>query len=134
LRCWGIHRRPLRKLDNAFGLTLRWIGKYEPMLMVVPDYEKGSRKGRRAQAIIEMVASAAAEREIACIRLARPKIVTNKYTEAASLAAIYPQLAPLVPLPRRTWDSERHGMLVFEAAAIVHDWLWRNDQSDPLVA
>ena len=131
LRYWGIHRRTVRTFDKAFALALRWIGKYEPLLVIVPDYGEKSRKGARARALIDVVAAAADHTSIVCIRAERPRTTTNKYEEAALLAVIFPQLAPRVPPPRKPWDTERRGIILFEAVAVTHNWLWQNNQGAP---
>ena len=126
LRYWGIHRRALQSIEAGFTLSLRWIGRFDPMLVIVPDYGEESRKGQRARALVEIVAAAAADKGVACIRASRPKPRKNKYEEAALLALIFPQLAPRVPPPRKAWDPERRGVILFEAVGVTHTWLWQN--------
>lgn len=131
LRYWGIYRRTVRSPDRAFALTLRWIDRYQPKLVIIPDYLEKSRKGQRARALIEVVATAADEEGVLCIRAERPQTARNKYEEAALLAVIFPELAPRVPPPRKPWDTERRGIILFEALAVTHNWLWQNNQGPP---
>lgn len=131
LRYWSVHRRAVTSLDAGFALTLRWIGKFQPLRVIVPEYGESSRKGLRARALIEMVAAAADEQGITCIRAERPKPRKNKYEEAALLAVIFPQLAQRVPPPRKPWDTERRGIVLFEAVGVTHSWLWQNSEGTP---
>lgn len=128
LRYWAVHRRAVTSLDAGLALTLRWIGKFQPLLVIVPEYGERSRKGVRARALVEAVAAASDDKGIACVRAERPKPRKNKYEEAALLALIFPQLAPRVPPPRKAWDSERRGVVLFEAVSVTHTWLWQNSQ------
>jgi hypothetical protein len=42
----------------------------------------------------------------------------SKYHIAAAIAASYPELSPRLPMARKPWQSERHGITIFEAAAV----------------
>lgn len=131
LRYWRLHRKAAKSLDTAYALALKWIVKYQPMLVIVPDYGEKSRKGLHARALIEVVATAAENKGVVCIRAERPRTARNKYQEAALLAVVFPQIVPRVPPPRKAWDTERRGILLFEALAVTHHWLWQNNQGAP---
>jgi hypothetical protein len=42
----------------------------------------------------------------------------SKYHIAAAIATRYPELLPRLPLARKPWQSEKHGITIFEAAAV----------------
>lgn len=128
LTYWGVYRRAARDIESAGAMAGKWIDKFEPMLVIVPHYGKTSRKGVRARGLVEAVIAVADASDVVCIRAEQPKPRRNKYEYAARLAVIFPQLASRVPPPRRAWDSERRGIVLFEALAVAHDWLWRNTE------
>lgn len=131
LRYWSVHRRAVTSIEAGTGLALRWIAKFRPMLVVVPHYETRSRKGPRARALVEAVASASVVEDVACVWAEPPKPRKNKYAEAASLALIFPQLAQRVPSARKAWDTERRGIILFEAVSVTHTWIWQNSEGTP---
>ncbi|WP_457936067.1 hypothetical protein [Mesorhizobium sp. 10J20-29] len=120
---WGNSRKAAESIDAAFAATQLWLSRYRPQLVIVPAYGAHSRKGRRSRALIEAVAATAAETKIPCIRVERPRTFPSKYKEAAALANVFPQVAPLLPRPRRAWEIEPRNMLMFEALAITYSYL-----------
>ena len=122
---WGRHTKRTGTLDKAFAVADRWLAQYEPGLLIAPNYE-GTTKGKYSRALIETVAGAAANRKITCVRTEREWLYGNKYEEASALGRLYPQIASLVPTPRKLGQNEPPGMVLFEALVITHTWLWRN--------
>jgi hypothetical protein len=120
---WGNSRKAAESIDAAFATTQQWVRRYRPQLVIVPAYGENSRKGRTSRALIEAVAAAAAATKTPCVRAERPQTFPSKYKEAASLANSFPQIAPLLPRPRRAWEIEPRNMLMFEALAITHSYL-----------
>jgi len=45
--------------------------------------------------------------------------VSTKHQIAGAISSTFPELAPRLPPPRRTWMSEDEGMSVFDAAAFA---------------
>lgn len=125
---WGNHPRAARNLEGAVRISNRWLARCTPKLVIVPDYD-GTAKGAYARALVEAVVGAAENRDIPCVKTQRRQTFANKYEEAAALALVFPQIAALVPKPRKPWDTEPYGILLFEALAITHNWLWRNNQT-----
>jgi hypothetical protein len=120
---WGNSRKAAESIDAGFAATSRWLVRYEPDVVIFPTYGEGSRKGRFTKALIEAAAAAAAQRGIPCERIERPRTFRSKQKEAEALARVFPQIAPLLPRPRRPWEVEPRNMLIFEALAITHSWL-----------
>ncbi len=125
---WGNHPRAARSYEGAVRVSDRWIARCNPKLVIVPDYD-GTAKGEYARMLVEAVAGAAENHDTLCVKAQRQQAFANKYEEAAALALVFPQIAALVPKPRKPWDTEPYGILLFEALAITHTWLWRNNQT-----
>jgi hypothetical protein len=93
--------------------------------VIVPAFEN-SRKGSTSRALIEAVVAAATESKTPCVRVERPRTFPSKHKEATALANSFPQIAHLLPRPRRAWEIEPRNMLMFEALAITHSHLRQN--------
>lgn len=128
LRYWGNHPRSARTLEGAFKVSDRWLARCNPKLVIVPDYD-GTAKGTYARALVETVVGATENRDTPWIKAQRQQAFANKYLEAAALALVFPQIATVVPKPRKPWDTEPYGIVLFEALAITHTWLWQNNQT-----
>jgi len=125
---WGSHPKAARTLEGAVRVSNGWITRCNPRLVIVPDYD-GTTKGAYARTLVDAVAGVAENHNAPCVKAQRRQAFANKYEEAAALALVFPQIAALVPEPRKPWDTEPYGILLFEALALTHTWLWRNNQT-----
>ncbi len=101
---------------------------YTPDVIVIEDLaEKGSRRGRRVKELLGRIVRLAAQREVESRFFSRTRIketfapagATNKHQIATTIAAQLPELAPMLPKPRKPWMSEDCRMGIFDAAALA---------------
>ncbi len=125
---WGNSQKGARSLDAAFEAATGWFRHFRPTLLVVPDYDERSRKGKYARALIEAIIASAHDGGIATVRVVRRRRHANKHKEAVALADRYRQLEGWVPKHRRAWEDEPRTTLMFEALAITHAYLMQRQR------
>ena len=126
---WGNSYKRGQGIEGAYVAAEKWIRKYKPSLVVVPDYGDKSRKGDLSRARIEAVAAAAESHGLAVVRVQRPHKHRNKHREAVMLAGRYRQIEGWVPKYRRAWDDEPRTTLMFEALAVTHAFFVQNKKA-----
>lgn len=131
---WGVHQAREDKRQESLQELERLFEFYEPDVFVVEDCSaKRSRRGERAEDLIEEARELAAARDVevcsygpAQVREtfehlgAEPK---NKFKVGSALALLYPPLAPYLPPKRKLHESERERQAIFDAAALALTFL-----------
>lgn len=104
-------------IDKLSGL----IDRYRPDVLVIED-PAGSRKGKTVQGWLAWAEEYAHERKIKPVAVSQDEFLaytarygSTKHETAARLARLFPELADLVPPPRKTWESEKRRMGIFVA-------------------
>jgi Holliday junction resolvasome RuvABC endonuclease subunit len=100
------------------------IDEYQPDVVVVENCTaKRSRRCERVRQLIDSLAAFATERKIRVRRFSWQQVQsacgkTSKHGVATAVAERFPELVPILPPPRRPWESEAHSMAVFDAVAL----------------
>lgn len=118
---WGLARKASHSVDAAFREAKGWIDYYKPTSVVVEAIDGGTRKGKHAISLIHAFGGAAHDRHVGIIAVPRRRQHPNKYVEAALLTTNHPALKPWLPRTRRSWESEPHKMIIFEALALAEE-------------
>jgi hypothetical protein len=116
-RSSGPHRIVLKNL----------IARFEPTLVVL-ESGKGSKRRGRFLRIAASLEDLAGTRGVSVARVARQLrredgSLLSKREAAIALASRYPQLASKLPRVRRPWISEDRRSSVFDALALVENFL-----------
>jgi Holliday junction resolvasome RuvABC endonuclease subunit len=123
---WGVKETKTDKKRRSLKLIDDLIERYEPSVIVVEDYaEKGSRRCRRIQGLINDISKLASRTKVRVRSCSRAKVkqvfsesgASNKYEIATAIANRFPELAPRLPRFRKPWMSEDYRMSIFDAVA-----------------
>jgi Holliday junction resolvasome RuvABC endonuclease subunit len=124
---WGVKETKKNKNARSLKLIAGLIDRYQPSVVVVEDYtEKGSRRCRRIQELINDISKLAAKRKIRVRSFSRVKVkqafsqsgAPNKYDIAVAITKRFAELAPRLPRFRKPWMSEDYRMSIFDAVAL----------------
>ncbi|MEQ8964879.1 MAG: hypothetical protein RID91_03570 [Azospirillaceae bacterium] len=116
---WGLSRKASRGPDEAAARTAQWLETLRPDVVITEKITRRNRKGDRTKAVIAAIRSVAEMADVLAIEVARVQSHQNKFEEAVEIAAIFPELARLVPKYRKPWQTEPKTTVYFEAAALV---------------
>jgi hypothetical protein len=135
---WGMRKHPPRKLEPA-GIVARKINAlldfYFPSVVIVRARNVWSPKARRRITAIIRVARREANRRSINFRIVSTKAVhqffaphkcATKHQIATLIAGWFPELSWRLPPKRKSWKSEDHRMVVFDAAATALSFLGRS--------
>lgn len=99
----------------------REVERYRPDVLVIEDAAL-TRKGERVKAHLVWAEQWAEDHELPWTAIARDDLLswashlgTNKETRARGIAELFPELATLVPPPRKVWETEAGRLSVFVA-------------------
>ena len=125
---WGI--KDVRKDKNATSVAkaIDIVGVHRPTIMALEDWDdQKNRRQRRTKILLRDFGQAAATRGIVVVRFgkdqiretfAEHKVETNRDI-ALAVAHLLPELRPLLPPPRKPWQSESYVIAIFHAAALA---------------
>ena len=105
-------------LENAYAHVTKLIAYYNADVLVTEEITANSRKGDRSHALISAIEKAGRDAGITVSPVKREQTYTNKYEEAAALAERFPDLKPILPKPRRTWETEPRETIIFESVVL----------------
>ena len=99
--------------------------EYQPDAVILPEADDPKRC-RRIQNLIRQIAKKARAKGIEVVTMTREQVqkrfapsgATTKYARAKLIAEWYPPLKPMLPRPRKPWESECEAMAPFIALAI----------------
>ncbi|MEO7221675.1 MAG: hypothetical protein ABIY37_04315 [Devosia sp.] len=120
---WGLARKASHSVDAAFDQAAAWIDFYKPSRVVTEAIDGGTRKGKHTISLIHAFGAAARDRRVRLIAVPRRRQHLNKYVEAGALAAKHPPLGPWLPNARRSWESEPHKIIIFEALSLAEGYM-----------
>ncbi|HEY3569934.1 MAG TPA: hypothetical protein VGP73_18515 [Thermoanaerobaculia bacterium] len=121
---WGLvhvlirtDRNILLRVEKIFDRTL-------PEVLVLED-GRGTRRGARAERLIDGIEEIANRRKLLVVRVSRSR-VREKFAPAATkqeiaegIARIFPELRSRLPRPRKPWMSEDERMSIFDALSFA---------------
>ncbi len=119
LATWQTSCKAARDVVSAARFTAEFIELLRPNVVVMEDFETGTRKGKQALGVLRAIAAILPGHGVQVIKLSREHLHQTRYDEAASLAVRYPELADKVP-SRKFFEKEPHHTVLFEAAALAH--------------
>jgi len=122
LATWQTSCKAARKASSAARFAAEFIELLRPHIVVIEDFEAGTRKGKNALALLRAIEAILPGHEVQVIKLSREHLHQTRYDEAASLARHYPELRDKVPT-RKFFEKEPHHTVLFEAAALAHEAL-----------
>lgn len=125
---WGVRYYPsgLSRIETALKSLAFVLRLYEPSIVVFRRPRAvGDESSRHASHVFAAVRHRLEERLIPYIIARRADVRESlarqgfhtKYDIACALAQRFSQLKGLLPSPRKTWEHERHVMVVFDAIA-----------------
>lgn len=127
----GLSRKASIGEAEAATSAAHWIEQLRPDVVVTEHIPKRSRKGANTRAVTDAIAGVAELADLRHVRVVRGHSHANKFVEAAALAKAFPELAPLLPAPRKPWDSEPKPIIYFEALALALSAL--GDPDNPML-
>ena len=136
---WGAKsfRRGVNAVRVPLGIKVaRLINEYAPCVLVLER-----PRTRKHVRIVEAIRKQAKIQKLP-IRLLSAKAVDeafsgsndNKDQIASALATQFPDLLPVLPPKRKTWQSEDYRMSIFDAAALGAAYCERKRRADPILS
>ena len=123
---WGVRAVRSRQKNLASLTKVReLLAFYRPDVLVLEDYQgRGSRRVKRIQILINLIAAHAAEERIATAFFSRADVRTcfgliTKREIAEAIVREFPELEPRLPPVRKIWMSEDVRMNIFDAGALA---------------
>lgn len=126
LVAWGVARLYSPEPEEFVERLVAMMARYKVGCLCLED-PPHPRHGRRTRSMLCDAAAAATSRGATVRGVSRERVreqlglpdASAKRMIAVHLAAAFDELAPLVPAPRRPWESEDRRMKIFEALALA---------------
>jgi hypothetical protein len=130
---WGTRRRDGEELNLLDELLHRY--KADILILEDPDAPRCERRPRKRQ-LLRILAESGKRKGITVIAVGRYAVrqgwanqgITTKHGVATQLAAMFPEIEPLVPRKRKPYRSEQTRADIFDALSLITHAL--NDRSD----
>jgi hypothetical protein len=124
---WGVKEIRADKNRSALLKIEEMLRRIVPASLVIEDWEhKTCRRSLRVKLLLKQAADLAEAQRVqgACysrqhVRQFFRPMGKSKDAIAAAIVKEIPAFRPWLPRKRRIWDSERHSMAIFEAAALA---------------
>jgi Holliday junction resolvasome RuvABC endonuclease subunit len=125
---WGVKEAKKRKNERCLELVADLIDQYQPDVIVMEDFAaKGSRRCRRIQNLICLIAKLGTAKKIKVRFISRAKVrrafsesgAATKHQIATIITQRLPELAPRLPPYRKCWMSEDYRMSIFDAVSFA---------------
>ncbi len=130
----GLSRKASNNADDAATSAANWIEQLRPDVVITERVLKSSKKGRKTRAVIAAMARVAEIADVLHQQVVRGQSHANKFEEAADLVRDFPEIAHLLPKPRKPWDSEPKTTVYFEALSLALTAIGGNGNAPILVA
>ena len=124
---WGV--KDMRRGDDASLLAraMEVIDAHCPDLLVIEDWSDFHPQAKRRSDLLQQLYRYAHRRKIPVLRFRRSQVrqclgkfgVTNNRDLVRAVADFIPDLRPLMPRPRKPWQSEPYAMGIFRAASLA---------------
>jgi hypothetical protein len=126
---WGVIRsRRTEKNGSCLARFEQMVTWQRLDVLVLEDMAvEGSRRCARIRDLNEAIAAAAAREGILAVQYTNARVrdyfaqlsAVTRYTRAEFIAEHVPVFRPLLPPPRKIWNSEDARMSIFDAAALA---------------
>jgi hypothetical protein len=124
---WGIKEARQDKNAQCIKLAITLIARCQPTTILLEDcIQQTCRRSMRVKMLLVALADLANEHGIVVYRYSRRQVRSvfaksgkSKDAIAALVAEKVPALRPWLPRKRRIWESEKHSIAIFEAAALA---------------
>jgi len=116
---WSLSFKAGRGPVEAAECAAKWFGDFGPTALIIEDLGSGFRKGTAARRTVEAFVATAGQSGILIVPVTRTREHPNKYKEAETLVARYPDLAPWQPRRDRIYDNEPATTVIFDAVALA---------------
>ena len=123
---WGVKAVLSRQKNLASLAKLReLLDFYRPDVLVLEDYQgRGSRRAKRVQTLINVIAAHTAEKRMTAASYSRADVracfsLSTKREIAEAIAREFPELEPRLPPIRKISMSEDRRMNIFDAASLA---------------
>ena len=121
---WGTTERLARKAEDIQTFLRNLIAGYNPDVVVTESVGKGCMKHPGTKALIEALASEAAEHEVLDICAPIPRAYPSRFERAVALAQRHPALQGYLPNRRPYfYENTPRGYLLFDALALAESAL-----------
>lgn len=134
---WGIRSLAPRQgtypaATRSLDLIEALVDRYEPQVVVLPALDRlrlsRARLVRAVRSILGTrqtpVVSSSVEAVWACLSPLAEADRPTQYVVMRSVACLFPELEPLLPRPRRPWESRDYWAPMFDAVARAVGWLY----------
>ena len=120
---WGTRRKDEQELDLLAALLNRY--KADVLILEDPDAPRCERRPRMRR-LLRVMRERASE-DVTVLAVARHEVrrawaahgLTNKHGIAAMIAAMFPEVEPLVPRRRKPYQSDQARADIFDAISLV---------------
>ena len=121
---WGTRRSD----GNEPAVLERLLGAFKAEVLVLEDPDaRGSERRARMKLLLRRLADPALTRGVTVVTVGRRDVretyakrgMTRKHTVAAEIAAMFPEVEPLVPRTRKVYRSEEARAEIFDAISLV---------------
>ena len=124
---WGVKEIRVDKNRQSLTRAAELFDRIKPATLVLEDWWAAGRRSVRVRALLRALGRSACRQGIAVHGYSREAVCSvfathgarSKDDMAAAIVRQVPELAACLPRRRRLWQSERYGMAVFEAVALV---------------
>jgi hypothetical protein len=123
---WGVKAvRGRPKNLSSLRKVRDLLAFYRPDALVLENHQgRGSRRAKRIQTLINLIAAHAAEKRMSTALYSRADVrasfgLTTKREIAEAIVREFPELEPRLPPVRKIWMTEDVRMNIFDAASLV---------------
>ena len=128
---WGVTGVSAPKGTSMVSRLAALIERFEVDVMVIEDVDAlHVRRSKQARELLRGVPALARRSKTSMQQVSWADVwaalgepgVTNRYGLAGIVAREFPALAPLLPPPKKLWESEKPQMHIFYAGAFFITW------------
>ncbi len=123
---WGVKTVRGNKQTECLRKIRELLQLYQPTVVVLEDCaRRGSRRCPRVRRLSERIRALVAKSGVKARVVSRARVrkafapASTKHEIAVAIANHFPELAPLLPPPRKPWMSEDCRMNIFDAVALA---------------
>ncbi len=135
---WGVKTVRGDKQAGCLRKIRELLQLYQPTVVVLEDCaRRGSRRCPRVRRLIERIRATVTKSGVKARLVSTARVrkafapASTKHEIAVALANRFPELAPLLPPPRKPWMSEDCRMNIFDAVALARPSLPTQGKTAP---
>lgn len=115
-----LSKKAFQNTNLAAAVFQKWIGKFDPDVVIIEKLTEASSKGERSKEIVKTLSLIASHNHLYDIAITANRQGRTRYEQAVHLAHIYPDIAPRLPKKHKFYDSEDRAMVLFDALTLAH--------------